>query len=125
MEGGQGAAGTGKGEGGRHFLLCPPCARPPSRQLRLLPSASRIRQHTAAAGARHGNAPTLLRTTTTPQVAIKEVHDVLLKYYTQLFGAFVYYAAGGSSDPYHMSLNAFTSFLDDCRCAGARVGHPD
>lgn len=49
-----------------------------------------------------------------PQVAIKEVHDVLLKYYAQLYGAFVYYAAGGSSDPYHLSLNAFTTLLDDC-----------
>lgn len=29
------------------------------------------------------------------------------------FSSFVYYAAGGN-DPYHMPLNAFTSFLDDC-----------
>ncbi|KAG2438847.1 hypothetical protein HXX76_005387 [Chlamydomonas incerta] len=48
------------------------------------------------------------------KVAIKEVHDVLLKYWPQVVGAFVYYAAGGSSDPYHMSLNAFTTFLDEC-----------
>eukprot|EP00198_Chlamydomonas_reinhardtii_P003541 XP_001692877.1 flagellar associated protein [Chlamydomonas reinhardtii] len=48
------------------------------------------------------------------KVAIKEVHDVLLKYWPQVVGAFVYYATGGSSDPYHMSLNAFTTFLDEC-----------
>jgi hypothetical protein len=28
------------------------------------------------------------------------------------YSAFLYYAAGGN-DPYHMPLNAFTSFLDD------------
>lgn len=28
--------------------------------------------------------------------------------------AFTYYAAQGGNDPYHMPLNAFTSFLDDC-----------
>ncbi|KXZ56071.1 hypothetical protein GPECTOR_2g953 [Gonium pectorale] len=48
------------------------------------------------------------------KVAIKEVHDVLLRYWAQVFGAYVYYAAGGTGDPYHMSLNAFTTFLDDC-----------
>ena len=31
-----------------------------------------------------------------------------------LVSAFTFYAAqGGGGDPYHMSLNAFTSFLDD------------
>jgi hypothetical protein len=29
----------------------------------------------------------------------------------------VYYAAGGSGDPYHLSLNALTTFLDDCAIA--------
>ena len=28
-------------------------------------------------------------------------------------GAFTFYAAQGGGDPYHLSLNAFTSFLDD------------
>ncbi|PNH02618.1 hypothetical protein TSOC_011369, partial [Tetrabaena socialis] len=44
---------------------------------------------------------------------------VLLASFTPhlVFGAFVYYAAGGSGDPYHMSLNAFTTFLDDCLIA--------
>ncbi len=27
---------------------------------------------------------------------------------------FTYYASLGGNDPYHMPLNAFTSFLDDC-----------
>ncbi|GIL66635.1 hypothetical protein Vafri_20126 [Volvox africanus] len=51
------------------------------------------------------------------KVAIKEVHGVLLKNWPQVFGAYVYYAAGGTGDPYHMSLNAFTTFLDDCSIA--------
>jgi hypothetical protein len=29
------------------------------------------------------------------------------------YSTFLYYASGGN-DPYHMPLNAFTSFLDDC-----------
>lgn len=29
----------------------------------------------------------------------------------------MYYAAAGSSDPYHMSLNAFTTMLDECQIA--------
>ena len=29
----------------------------------------------------------------------------------------MYYAAGGSGDPYHLSLNAFTTLLDDCAIA--------
>ena len=44
-----------------------------------------------------------------------DVHDVLLEYFKQWYPAFVYYASGGSADPYHMSLNAYTSFLDDCQ----------
>jgi hypothetical protein len=27
---------------------------------------------------------------------------------------FVYYASMGSGDPYHLSLNSYTTFLDDC-----------
>jgi hypothetical protein len=34
--------------------------------------------------------------------------------------AFTYYAAQGGNDPYHMPLNAFTSFLDD-----AAIPDPD
>ena len=46
---------------------------------------------------------------------LAEVHDVLLHFLKRWYSAFVYYASGGSTDPYHMSLNAYTSFLDDCQ----------
>jgi|AntDeeMinimDraft_4_1070355.scaffolds.fasta_scaffold19592_2 hypothetical protein len=42
---------------------------------------------------------------------LKEVHDVLLEYYQIWYSAFMYFAAGGSGDPYHMSLNSFTTYL--------------
>ncbi|GMH33927.1 hypothetical protein BSKO_01761 [Bryopsis sp. KO-2023] len=45
---------------------------------------------------------------------IKEMHDVLKGCYQKFVSAFVYYASTGGGDPYHMTLNSFTSFLDDC-----------
>lgn len=42
---------------------------------------------------------------------LKEVHDVLLEYYSVWYSAFLYFAAGSSNDPYHMPLNAYTAFL--------------
>ena len=36
---------------------------------------------------------------------------------SQVYAAFVYYATAGSGDPYHMALNSYTSFLDDCSIA--------
>ncbi len=42
---------------------------------------------------------------------LKEVHDVLLEHYQTWYSAFIYFAAGGSGDPYHMSLNSFTTYL--------------
>lgn len=37
-----------------------------------------------------------------------------LQFYQQWYSAFLYYAALGSGDPYHMPLNAYTTFLDEC-----------
>lgn len=48
------------------------------------------------------------------KVALQELHDVIRKHYQQFYSGFVYYAAQGSGDPYHMPLNAYTTFLDDC-----------
>ncbi|MEW5306191.1 MAG: hypothetical protein WDW36_008675 [Sanguina aurantia] len=42
---------------------------------------------------------------------------VMLANYPQLYSSFVYYTATSSGDPYHMSLNAFTSFFDECSIA--------
>eukprot|EP00803_Ostreobium_quekettii_P006066 evm.model.scf_440.5 EVM.evm.TU.scf_440.5 scf_440:34312-38159(-) len=49
------------------------------------------------------------------KVVLKEVHDELKKHYDVFYSAFVYYAATGGGDPYHMTLNSFTAFLDDCQ----------
>ncbi|KAG1678758.1 hypothetical protein FOA52_012798 [Chlamydomonas sp. UWO 241] len=52
------------------------------------------------------------------KVMLQEVHSVLLQYYKQWYAAFMFYAGCGSgSDPYHMPLNSFTQFLDDCSIA--------
>ena len=58
-------------------------------------------------------------TLTTDKVMMAELHDVLLHFLKRWYSAFVYYASGGSTDPYHMSLNAYTSFLDDCQIPDA------
>lgn len=46
---------------------------------------------------------------------LAEIHDMLLKYYKLWYGAFVYYTSASGADPYHMSLNPFTTFLDECQ----------
>eukprot|EP00798_Chlamydomonas_sp_ICE-L_P023775 gene23775-9334_t len=48
---------------------------------------------------------------------LQEVHDVLLHNYQVWYSSFLYYGARSSSDPYHMSLNSYTSFLDECQIA--------
>eukprot|EP00955_Chlamydomonas_euryale_P016509 176366-Chlamydomonas_euryale.AAC.1 len=46
---------------------------------------------------------------------LAETYAVLKQYYKQWYAAFMFYAGTGSgSDPYHMPLNSFTQFLDDC-----------
>ena len=49
------------------------------------------------------------------QSAMQDVHTVIRRFYQQMCSAFVYYACLGSGDPYHMPLNAYTTFLDDCQ----------
>lgn len=49
------------------------------------------------------------------KTVLKEVHDAIKRHYQLFYSAFVYYAATGGGDPYHMTLNSFTSFLDDCQ----------
>ncbi|WIA12059.1 hypothetical protein OEZ85_012136 [Tetradesmus obliquus] len=44
--------------------------------------------------------------------ALQEVHDMLKRHYQVFYSTFVFYSNGGN-DPYHMSLNAFTTLLDD------------
>jgi len=34
-----------------------------------------------------------------------------VQYFQLWYSAFLYYGAGGSGDPFHMSLNAFTTYL--------------
>ena len=50
---------------------------------------------------------------------LKAVHDVLLEHYKAWYSMFVYYSALGNMDPYHMTLNPYTSFLDDCQIPDA------
>lgn len=45
---------------------------------------------------------------------LKEIHAIIKGSYQKFVSAFVYYSSTGGGDPYHMSLNSFTSFLDDC-----------
>lgn len=42
-----------------------------------------------------------------------QVRAVLQQYYRNWYSAFMYYAAMGSGDPYHLPLNSWTTFLDD------------
>lgn len=48
------------------------------------------------------------------KVVIKHVQQILRKHYAAFVSVFVYYSSTGGGDPYHMSLNSFTTFLDDC-----------
>lgn len=46
---------------------------------------------------------------------MKEVKDALAIHAETLRSVFMFYACGGSADTYHLSLNSFTAFLDDCK----------
>ena len=49
------------------------------------------------------------------KVAMAELFGLFKQHYQVLSTAFMYYSCGGSSDTFHMSLNQFTSFLEDCK----------
>lgn len=49
------------------------------------------------------------------KAAMKEIHDALKQNYELINAAFTYYATGGSTSIFHMGLNNFTSFLEDCK----------
>lgn len=49
------------------------------------------------------------------EAALKEVKDALAIHAETLRSVFMFYACGGSADTYHLSLNSFTAFLDDCK----------
>lgn len=45
------------------------------------------------------------------------VHDVFSKYYRHFVPCYVFYACSVSGSSFHMALNSFTQFLDDCNIA--------
>eukprot|EP00854_Cymbomonas_tetramitiformis_P001251 gene1251-1829_t len=47
--------------------------------------------------------------------AIIEMKDLIKKHYHILVSVFEYYAALGSGSPFHIQLNAYTTFLEDCQ----------
>lgn len=49
------------------------------------------------------------------KAAMAELFGLFKQHYQTLSTAFMYYSCGGSSDTFHMSLNQFTSFLEDCK----------
>lgn len=44
-----------------------------------------------------------------------KVKAVLKQHYEMLLRAFTFYSCGGSSDAFHLGLNQFTSFVEDCK----------
>ena len=46
---------------------------------------------------------------------MKEIHDALKQHYELVNAAFTFYTTGGSTSCFHMGLNNFTSFLEDCK----------
>ena len=55
------------------------------------------------------------------KTAMADLFGLFKQHYQTLSTAFMYYSCGGSSDTFHMSLNQFTSFLEDCKvCTLAR-----
>ena len=46
---------------------------------------------------------------------MKEIHDALKQHYELVNAAFSFYTTGGSTSCFHMGLNNFTSFLEDCK----------
>ncbi|KAJ9524025.1 hypothetical protein QJQ45_022487, partial [Haematococcus lacustris] len=63
------------------------------------------------------------KSTKDDKTMLEEVHNVLLEVYQSWYAAFLYYAAMGASDPYHMSLNAYTAFLDECQIADSESNY--
>ena len=49
------------------------------------------------------------------KLAMAELFGLFKQHYQVLSTAFMYYSCGGSWDTFHMSLNQFTSFLEDCK----------
>ena len=49
------------------------------------------------------------------KVMMAQLHDVLLEHFKTWYSMFVYYAAMGNTDPYHMTLNPYTTFLGECQ----------
>lgn len=45
---------------------------------------------------------------------LNNIRVSIKRYYNMFVPVFIYYAAMGSGDPFHMTLNSYTSFLDDC-----------
>ena len=57
--------------------------------------------------------------------AISELRDCLKQHYGLLCSAFLYFAATGSGDLFHLSLNSFTAFLDECSVVDAATKRSD
>lgn len=56
---------------------------------------------------------------------VKALHGCLKEHYWTLCSAFLYFAATGSGDLFHLSLNSFTAFLDDCSIVDANTKRSD
>lgn len=56
---------------------------------------------------------------------MEELRKALKENYWTLCSAFLYYAATGSGDPFHLSLNSFTSFLDEASIVDATTKRSD
>lgn len=46
--------------------------------------------------------------------AVQQVRGMVEKNYDKIQSAFEYYAAMGSGSPFHIQLNSYTTFLEDC-----------
>eukprot|EP00873_Tetraselmis_striata_P034657 jgi/Tetstr1/454921/TSEL_041784.t1 len=55
----------------------------------------------------------------TDEQCIKQVHDVMKKYYKSFYSCFMYFASIGSGSPFHMQLNPWTMFLDSANIPDA------
>lgn len=49
------------------------------------------------------------------KTVVDKVKATLKEYYDLLVRLFTYYSCGGSSDAFHLGLNQFTAFLEDCK----------
>lgn len=59
------------------------------------------------------------------KAVFQKLRSCLKEHYWMLCSAFLYYAATGSGDLFHLSLNSFTSFLDDCNIVDATTKRSD